>query len=338
LYEENPRLATSGIFGVYCYGIEGLKQAALSRWRQLLQGDSEGGVLAGLELLEQQHESKLLLELTSLLNHPSVKVQRSVLGVLGDWPELKLPDLCDDLEKLFQGLDPEVRRRAVKCFRLLASDDLDRLCLLALEDPHPHVRDAALEVMRKDNKDFWQLLSAWVIGNAGSPRAQMASIVGLKKYHPMPHVFEQIAEAKAMDARELDIAARALRKTLIGQGREDSGARLLEILLTERCQQVVDLALLALEYSGDPGTIEVIRAGLNSGDQAQVANASEALRNLNSRVIAETLGNILEGIDSEAGDSDVAPIQLDTRAEVLRWCASRPDAWLRECAAQVAVA
>ena len=74
----------------------------------------------------------------------------------------------------------------------------------------------------------------------------------------------------------------------------DTAHTLLRHALKEYLDQTIDLALMAMEPLYEPGIIGIIRGGFLSGDTRHVANACEALGNLDKRDFVSSLNDILQ--------------------------------------------
>jgi hypothetical protein len=204
------------------------------------------------------------------------------------------------------------------------------LSLGALEDAHPAVRAAALATLAEGD-DVGETLSVLLLGNVGAPRAQSAMLDALAARRPSREIFSRIAAAKIADAAELGRAGVALQAATDMRSQEAQPAReLLLAVLRERRAQVIDLALQSLACIEDPVTIDIIRAGIGSRDRRHFANACEAVRNLSDGGLAEDLGDLLEGGRSPTSSGRVSN-PFRSSADVLDWCLTRSDGWLREC-------
>ena len=110
-----------------------------------------------------------------------------------------------------------------------------------------------------------------------------------------------------------------------------SALALVSYTLHERLEQTVQLALLALEPLHEPGIIATIRAGFSSGDPRHAANACEALFNLDNQHVASRLRDILlQTLDHQHARN--CTTAFSNPQQVLEWCTSHKDDWLRTCA------
>jgi hypothetical protein len=75
--------------------------------------------------------------------------------------------------------------------------------------------------------------------------------------------------------------------------------------------------------------IGIIRAGIGSGDIRHIANAREALENLDDREPVAGLAEILRQSVNDEYTRDGS--EFRDPADVIDWCAGHPDEWLRAC-------
>jgi hypothetical protein len=105
---------------------------------------------------------------------------------------------------------------------------------------------------------------------------------------------------------------------------------LVRLVLEERLEQTIQLALMALEPLYEPGIINIIRAGFSSRDERHIANAGEALNNLEGGHAIKLLKEVLTSLLDNQG-SQQAPA-FKTITEVMEWCAAHTDEWMQQCA------
>lgn len=339
LRSENPRLAACGIFGVFSYGMEELKSEAQAIWKMLLAHKREECNIAGLSLLEKLPVPDFLPEVQALLLHPAERLQKAVLTALSFYSDrgraLSLPLTL--LKQIYSSRDHQLRTACVECYKLLPAETRDELCLQALEDPHPQVSRTALHVIRSDDNstgNVTKTLTQWFVRNKSSPRAQKGVLKHLSTY-PLPRqFFVSVALNKIQEAHALSHALQVLSASPDDTGK--SGAcDLMKIVLQERLDQAIDLALIAMRNLGNPHGISAVRAALKSRDRRHIARSMEALANFEERELADKIGQLLQNI---GGSKPIAPehhsgISLKTVAEALVWCRDNLDSWARECAA-----
>ncbi|MGB5718379.1 MAG: hypothetical protein WBN81_14965, partial [Gammaproteobacteria bacterium] len=108
--------------------------------------------------------------------------------------------------------------------------------------------------------------------------------------------------------------------------------KLLRITLKEQLDQNIDLALLALEPLYERGLIGTIRAGFSSGDARHIANACEALENLDQQEITAGLSIMLQQSVSNDFSSDDS--FFSSLEDVVNWCVRHHNSWLNLCGDQ----
>ncbi len=326
LESPNPRLAAAGILGVHCYGLRDLEAAARRRWERLLEGATDGERIAGAELFAHVPQSALRAILPQLLAHESAAVRKAALAALSHLPPAALPGLGPRLERLMESDEAAVRAACVSSYRMLPDAECRRLCLAALEDAHPLVREAALALLLEGDGSPGEGLADWLAGNHGSPRAQRAALEALSRHHAARPVFERLAESKAGDAECYAEISALLARTLTA---DTDAAKLLRMVLEERRAQMIDLTLAAMENLENPLDVATIRAGLASPDRRFRAQAAEALRGLGNRSLAARLGRLLEGT-AGSGFRFAGP------HAAFAWLREHADAWVGECTRQAA--
>ncbi len=329
VYSKNPRLCSVGIYGVYQYKLVALEPIAKETLRSLLENKNSNAVLAGLQLLEYCNLKEYAPVLKTLLEHDSQNVIKAVLRVLYIWPVITSDAESSLLKSLLLHADPKIRMLAVDCFIHLPAAVVEESVLIMLEDSHPRVRECAIEVLRAVSGNPAGLLFDCIIKNHGTPRAQQSALGGLRLILPDVALYKRIAEAKVEDA----LKCRAAVDVILGNKTLLSGAamQLLRTILTERIQQYVDLSLAALEHVEDKSTIYIIRAGLKSGDNRQIANACEVMHHLKNRHISELLGQFFEG--------EIEKKKKQTRfkhfKDVMHWCSRHQDPWIQKVTKEI---
>jgi len=333
LEDDSPRLVAMGILGVHRYGIERLQELALQKWRQMFVEGGERSISA-IELLAPIPEKQFYPELLENVRSGDVRRQQLSLDVVKTWPhEHASEQLQTALAIAFKSTSPGVRARVVQCYGLLPSEQQDSLFMDALEDPHMDVRKTAIEYMDDGTDDFDTMLCAWVIGNAGSPRAQRAILTYLGQSQIPSTVLWEIILAKADDAEMISDALHVVEGLIEKNGNSDH-LRLLKVTLEERKKQVLNLALQTLERVESRDDIRVISAAVNGKDSRDFANAVEALSHIKNKALATKLLNLFEALPAER-DSPIGEGKFESLEDILGLCAGRPDPWLRECVAYV---
>jgi len=329
VYDKNPRLCSVGIYGVFQYKIIALESKAKEALGTLLDSKDSTAILAGLQLLEQHYLEEYGPILKKLLLHDSSQIVKAVLRVLYIWPVITNNDESSLLKNLLQQEDPEIRILAVDCHIHLPAAVIEDSALIMLEDSHPRVRECAIEVLQNVSSNPAGLLFGWIINNKCTPRAQQSALHGLRLILPDVAIYERIAEAKVEDALKCRAAIKIIpdNKALTSQ----TAMQLLQAILKERIQQFVDLSLASLEYVEDKSTINIIRAGLKSGDNRQIAYACEVMRHLKNRHISKMLGQIYDGgIEKNKRYSIFGDFK-----DVIHWCTRRQDPWVQVVTKQI---
>ena len=165
------------------------------------------------------------------------------------------------------------------------------------------------------------------VENRGSPRAQQTLLAALLEQGLPNEALARVFRQKSEDAVCLYRALASLgQPTAAG-----AGLTLVGLTLAERVPQVLDLALQALQSLEDPIAVATIRAGVKSRNPGHVANACEALRNMEGRPETRTLSRLVEAVHRRGSFVSNGELFPNVRA-VLEWCHDREDAWLRMCA------
>ena len=334
LRSDNPRLAASGILGVHCYDYRELGEEAARRWSALLRSDRSPELLAGLDLLRRRPDDAMYDAAAALLCHREDRVKRAALLALEQFARVDADTLAPLLDRLLHAEDHTVRVAAVRCTRQLAASACHARCLEALEDRHPRVVQAALEVLRQlHGKDFTAMGLDWLDGNAGSPRAQRALVEVLLKQAAPSGRLAGFVRSKLDEALLLAGALRLAEKTC-KSAQIPRGVELLALALRESLDRIVALALTALEGVEERQLVRTVRAGLASKDPRQEARALEALEDLAARDIAAALRLIFgRGGTRDRASAQAAGPSFRTLAEAVDFFTAGRDAWLRDCAA-----
>ncbi|MBE0614515.1 MAG: hypothetical protein IH604_12670 [Burkholderiales bacterium] len=333
LESDNPRLTACGILGVHCYNELELMDEATRRWNQLLRGAQSPSLLAGLDLLRRRPDETMFDAAAKLLVHPEDRVKRAALLGLAQFASVDAATLTPLIGTLLHAEDHTVRMAAVQCALQLAAGECRKHCHQALEDRHPRVVQAALEVLKQlDGKDFVATSLDWLDANEGSPRAQCAMVELLLK-QPVPSGrLEAFVRSRLGAAMQIAGALRLVEKAC-KQAQGQKSMELLALALRESLGRIVALALTALEGLEDRQLVRTVRAGLASRDARQEARAFEALEDLGARDIAAALRVIFgRGGVRERGSVEAAGPSLGTISDVVDYFAQGRDAWLQDCA------
>jgi hypothetical protein len=184
-----------------------------------------------------------------------------------------------------------------------------------------------VNALRRDTPDISRLALKWTSeDNRGTPRAQNTLLSAVIETVPQS-ALELIIGNKIEDARQIHGALLTLRRQHHDQ---HTALRLLQHLLEERFQQILDIALTAMEPLCARGVIATIRGGIRTRDDRYVANACEALHSIPHRKLTEPLGQLIQDAFMPARGTTIPG--AESLEQVLESLAMRPDAWLRECA------
>jgi hypothetical protein len=202
------------------------------------------------------------------------------------------------------------------------------LLLQAIGDANPRVRLAGIHMLKHITPRHEELALQWINDNRGSLRAQQALLNSLLDSGLSNSVFADIARKKSAEAQLLGQALSIMDT----EAEALTCLELLRITLKEQLDQNIDLALLALEPLYEPGLIGIIRAGFASGDARHVANACEALENLDKQAITAGLSVMLQKSVSNDFSSDDS--FFHSLEDVITWCTKHHNRWLNLCGDQ----
>lgn len=329
LAAENPRLVACGVVGAFQHEGGELAHHGVHALSAMLHSDREATLLAGLEALRRVRVVTFAKRVCELLAHPSPRVQRGCLQALVAIGQAE----SDSIEPLLRGIyishDHQLRAACVRCYALLEPTARDGLCLRALNDNHPAVAMAAMTTLHQCSQNFDALLSDWLCSEAARPRAQEAALDYLKLHGLLPRLLPMVAEHKISVAEAMTHVLSVVDAT----GRDSSGTggahTLLRIVLRERIEQSIGLALAALEPVADRHSLRIVRAGLRGRDRRQVARAMEALSHVDLPLVSHRLRDLLLFLN---GPEEVRIQVFPDITTALVWAQCSVDAWLRECA------
>jgi hypothetical protein len=335
LASDNPRLRATAIHAALRYpdaapGPENL----ITAWHALLQ-DNRSTQLAALDLIpDLAHipaKDRPLLEtayqaaFSELLDNTLEDTRIRTLQGMRSWVGDSSDDIQDSLLHSLASENPGSREAATHCLHLAHEEQRATLLLQAIGDANPQVQQAGIETLKTTMEHHEELALNWISDNQGTLRAQRALLRALLDSGLPKSVFAAIVRTKSEAAQLLGEALSIMNKNTD----TDRYHELLHIILKEQLDQTIDLALLSLEPLYEPGLIGIIRAGFASGDARHIANACEALENLDRQEITAGLSDILQKSVSNDFDSDDGFFQsLD---DVLKWCANHRNSWLKLC-------
>ena len=338
LDDPDPRIRATGIRGVLSWPLAEYQVQAVGKWIALLNG-SENEQLAALRLIpdighiasaatRKTVEAACLSSASGIFPTQRVAAKILILDALSHWRAPGHSRVQNLVADALEHTDPGLRSAAVRCIHLLPQDRRDDELERALADGHARVRDAAVEVLLKDAPDAPRLALKWIVEeNKGTPRAQNALLCAVIETGLPQSTLEAIIENKIEDAREIH---RALATARGYQDDQNSALKLLRHLLEERFQQILEIALTAMEPLCARGVISVIRAGIRTRDDRYVANACEALHSIPHRALTQPLGHLLQDAFMPRRRAEVS--STESLEALLESLATRPDAWLQECA------
>jgi len=324
LDEPHPTAQIAGIVAATRFGDEQQKETAHHKWRALLSSQDLLHISAGLEVCKIIGEAPVE-ELIDVLAHEDAEIRQRALNIIHTRLTEPDPLLCEGVSPLTRDPVANIRTHAFDCLTTHWNETALEMAEKALEDEHPAVRTAGIEILFEDSDEGLAVLKAWVIGNAGAPRAQRTAFESLADRCNETTLWQSVANTRIEDARKFSHAIQVLR-----QSSNDSSSKLMLHVLEERLKQTIELAAMAMSQFEDSSTINVIRACLSGGDQQHIAHASEILCNLENPQAAE-LAKVLERAYSKT-NIEISKCIFSTMLEVVTWCHSRSDRWLVDCA------
>lgn len=335
---SNPRLCAAGLHYCLHHRQPEIDPEYLARkWLDLLHKDT-GASLAGLALIpdlplldtaqRRALEGAILNTFVDLLASSARDTRLRALRSLSLW-QGNLPDAAYLL--LTESLtdeNPDIRSAAARCLHLETTDSRATHILRAIADSHPRVRQAGIDSLKSTSADFGAAVLDTILDNRAPLRGQSALLEAMVDSGLSKTDAERVAVSKAGEARQLQDAIQVLENT--GKFATPAGL-LVRLVLKERLEQILQLALLALEPLYEPGIIHTIRAGFSSHDQRHIANAGEALDSLQGGQAIKLLQQILAGLHDHRKTRHSPEFASIT--EVIDWCTTHTDEWLQQCAA-----
>lgn len=332
LNSPDAEIQAIGAYGVFQYDRKDLYDKADGVLAHLLRHPNPVVVRAGLNLLRSAPVKEQHSILTNTLDHADVEIQKSALAAVYRWSgqpgkewRVKIQALCDSA-------DPGVRIACTRALSRYNEDEAAGILFGLLEDRHPGVRSEAVKSLKTVLPNHSAALMEWVLGNSGSPRAQQSVLDAMDRGTIGVDLFVKVARSRLEDA----LRCRDLLQTMDkSNGYRTPAEELLMHVLRERIQQYTNVILGVMAFLEDPVTLGVIRAGLQSGDPRQIANACEALSELKHLDLAnglEVLYGARHGKTARNGQWFLHP------ADGLRWVAGNLDPWMRKVAARALAA
>ena len=338
LDSDNPRLRATAIQAALCHPDSAPgKGRIVSVWQTLLQGDRTMQ-LAALDLIPElqrvSEEHREVLEsayqkaFSQLLDDAQEDTRIRALQGMQVWEGESSDDINRALLHSLASEHPGVREAAAGCLHLANDEQRETLLLQAIGDANPRVRLAGIHMLKHITPRHEELALQWINDNRGSLRAQQALLNSLLDSGLSNSVFADIARKKSAEAQLLGQALSIMDT----EAEALTCLELLRITLKEQLDQNIDLALLALEPLYESGLIGIIRAGFASGDARHVANACEALENLDKQAITAGLSVMLQKSVSNDFSSDDS--FFHSLEDVITWCTKHHNRWLNLCGDQ----
>jgi hypothetical protein len=339
LENTNPRLRAAGIHYVLHHQDPVKNPDYLVRkWLDLLQGNTHAcqdgfTLIPDLHLLGPKHRETLQTAFhgvfITMLDTDSEDTCIRTLHELSHWNAELPDDVYPALTRALEHENPGIRTAAAKCLHLEGGHSRTPHILRATADSHPHVRQAGIDSLKSISSNFAEKAYNLILDNKAPIRGQFSLLAALEASGLPNTGFEQLATSKAREAGQIQDAIQVLKNT------EKSGSTtgmLVRLVLEERLEQTIQLALMALEPLHKPGIINIIRAGFSSRDERHIANAGEALNNLEGGHATRLLQQVLTGLHDNQ-ESRHTPA-FNTITEVIEWCTAHADDWLQQCAGQ----
>lgn len=313
---DAPQRRAAGIYGQLLCGTGRNIATAWQLWRTMLYSGEDREVISALDMLERLPTTMAKHGLRQFSGLPARQNLHTADGNQTDQP-------FPWIRTLFENANPEVRLRGIQILPLLTIDTHQEIAEIGLEDDHPDVRAAAVQIRFGANRETHLEACQWIIDSRISPRAQESILHCVIDECQSRPLLQSMVRAKTDDARRLLVAQRQL-SCKGGDRPRTPELELVCLILKERQEQLIRLALLVLEQLEPAATVATIRAGLLSGDRSHRANAAEALRQISNRELGTLLGNLL---DPRGGAP--ANISAGTIRSTLHWCIKRTDPWLK---------
>jgi hypothetical protein len=337
LDHPDPRIMTTAIHGVLSWPLPEHQAQAIDNWISLLEG-SENKQLAALDLIPNikyitTPETRKKIE--QACHHATVRIfatQNSaakifILNVYRYWQGPCDPDIQELIIDAMENTEPGIRVAAAQCVHIIPQELRYEKLECALDDGHIQVRNAAVDELCKETPDAPQLALKWIIeDNRGTPRAQETLLNAVINAIPQS-TLALIIDNKIKDARQIHSALVTVREH---RNDKNNNLKLLQHLLEERFQQILEIALTAMEPLCARNVISIIRAGIRTLDECHMANACEALHSIPNQTMTQPLGQLIQ--DAFMPSSQTVTANTGNLETVLEVLVKRPDAWLHECA------
>ncbi len=337
LDDPDPRIKATAIHGVLSWPLVEHQAQAISNWISLLNG-SESEQLAALELIpdiehlatpatRENIEQACLTATVRIFATQNSAAKILILDAYRHWQGPCNPDIQELISEAMESTEPRVRAAAVQCVHIIPQDLRYDKLEYALGDGHVQVRNSAVNALCKETPDAPQLALKWIIeDNRGTPRAQETLLNAVINAIPQS-TLALIVDNKIKDARQIHAALVTVREH---KDDKNNNLKLLQYLLEERFQQILEIALTAMEPLCARNVISIIRAGIRTLDECHMANACEALNSIPNQTLTQPLGQLIQ--DAFMPSQQTVVSNTESIELVLEALMMRPDTWLQDCA------
>lgn len=342
LDDPDPRIQATAIHGVLSWPLTELLPQAETHWISLLNG-SENEQLAALEIIpdikhiatsvtRKDIEQACQASTIRIFHTQNSAAKILILNAYSFWQGPCNHDIQELIKDAMEHNDPGVRASAVQCVHITPQELHYNKFECALSDGHINVRNKAVEALRKEMPDATELALKWIYeDNRGTPRAQETLLNAVISAIPLS-TLELIIDTKIKDARQIHRALITVRHHQHDRNNDNqnNNMRLLQHLLEERFQQVLEIALTAMEPLCARNVISIIRAGIRTLDERHMANACEALNSIPNQTLTQPLEQLIQ--DAYMHTRQTVTSSTESIEVVLESLAMRSDTWLHECA------
>lgn len=330
LVSPNPRFRAAGVSAALTLSLEGKTDTALDIWQKMFSSELVGENFAALDVFLRHADQRFAADLMALLKRSD---QRLLIKTLDALCRLDFLDpACESqLKSMFQSnRDHRIRSAIMSCTSGLSLHGSPELLRMGLEDFHPEVRQSAVNSLIQPEQDKVGKLHHYIQQQDLSNRAMLSLISKMIEIGAPTSMLEELALDKARETMGYFIGLQVLGNL---KPDEIQNYELIHMVLEERVQQSIDLVLLMLTPLESNDRMGVVRAAIQSKDARYVGSASEVVRHLHNRAIAQILGDILEDKPCRP-DKEYRNVfsKLETVRDVLSWCRSQGDRWLVSCA------
>ncbi len=334
--DAHPRMRAVGLYGALSTESDARKGEAQARLRLMLRSKTDSEIFSALDVLRTIRDGSCRDCIESILSHPNPRVVAAALAMISGWP---VADFIwhAAVERLLDHADPEVHRAALGAISFLPATKIEARLYAEFEGGREDVQRAAVSAWKSaldQARVSNQALIDRLIRHQGSPRQRGVALQILLQHGLPIHDLDTILNS-LLDDFDYMIDLRGRVRGAPAESRTVA-LELLQIVLDERCHQVAELILAALEGTEDRGAVGIIRLGILSQDRRLRANTLDALNELHRRNVAARLLSYLQTPATVPGGTAGQTVNLD-RGAILE-CVARADTWLSNCAKQVVAA